>query len=249
MVEISEFNEMFEKNPLAQVVIDADLKILMANDAFAKMVGYSKDRLLAIRISDLRSQNMIKYLKDSGETIQDAITTKRVSHGQSTLETPTGTHVIVRANIPLLDERGNVKYVYVTYNEITKIVKSADFMAGQVDILSGAYGKMAAGDLTVRVELLKPDEDTKDVYEQIIKLRDAVRGIVISLEKNIGDVNNQMTNLTATTDNAAKSVEDASKSVNQIAKNAGVVSENAQKSSEGIEQMSKAMQDMSAAVE
>jgi methyl-accepting chemotaxis protein len=249
MVEISEFNEMFEKNPLAQVVIDADLKMLMVNEAFCKMVGYSKDRLLAIRISDLRAQNMIKYLKDSGETIQDAITTKRVSHGQSTLETPTGIHVIVRANIPLLDERGNVKYVYVTYNEITKIVKSSDFMAGQVDILSAAYGKMAAGDLTVRVELLKPDEDTKDVYEQIIKLRDAVRGIVISLEKNIGDVNNQMTNLTATTDNAAKSVEDASKSVNQIAKNAGVVSENAQKSSEGIEQMSKAMQDMSAAVE
>jgi methyl-accepting chemotaxis protein len=86
---------MFERNPLAQVLIDADLKILMANEAFSKMVGYSKDRLLAIRISDLRSQNMIKYLKDSGETIQDAITTKRVSHGQSTLETPTGIHVIV----------------------------------------------------------------------------------------------------------------------------------------------------------
>ncbi|MDD1693762.1 MAG: methyl-accepting chemotaxis protein [Methanoregula sp.] len=249
MAEIHEFNEMFERNPLAQVLIDADLKILMANEAFSKMVGYSKDRLLAIRISDLRSQNMIKYLKDSGETIQDAITTKRVSHGQSTLETPTGIHVIVRANIPLLDEKGNVKYVYVTYNEITKIVKSSEFMAGQVDILSGAYAKMAAGDLTVRVDLLKPDDDTKDVYEQIIKLRDAVRGIVISLEKNIADVNKQMLNLTSTTDNASKSVEDASKSVNQIAKNAGVVSENAQRSSEGIEQMSKAMQDMSAAVE
>jgi len=249
MVELSEFNEMFEKNPLAQVLIDADLKMLMVNDAFCKMVGYTKDRLLAIRISDLRSQNMIKYTNDKGQSIQDAITTRSVSHGESTLETPTGTHVIVRANIPILNEKGDVKYVYVTYNEITKIVKSQQFMAGQVDILSGAYAQMAAGDLTVRVDLLKPDEDTKDVYEQIIKLRDAVRGIVISLEKNIADVNKQMTNLTATTDNAAKSVEDASKSVNQIAKNAGVVSENAQKSSEGIEQMSKAMQDMSAAVE
>ena len=154
MVELNEFNEMFEKNPLAQVLIDADLKMLMVNEAFSKMVGYGKDRLLAIRISDLRAQNMIKYTNDKGQTIQDAITTRRVSHGESTLETPSGTHVIVRTNIPLLDERGNVKYVYVTYNEITKIVKSQQFMAGQVDILSGAYAKMAAGDLTVRVDLL-----------------------------------------------------------------------------------------------
>ncbi|MDD4137440.1 MAG: methyl-accepting chemotaxis protein [Methanoregula sp.] len=240
---------MFEKNPLAQVLIDADLKILMANEAFCKIVGYNKDRLLAIRISDLRSQNMIKYLNDSGQTIQDAITTRRVSHGDSTIETPSGMHVIVRANIPLLNEKGDVKYVYVTYNETTKIVKSAQFMAKQVDELSKGYAKMAAGDLTIRLQLQEPDEDTKDVNEQIIKLRDAVRGIVISLEKNIGDVNKQMLNLTSTADNASKSVEDASKSVNQIAKNAGVVSENAQKSSEGIEQMSKAMQDMSAAVE
>ncbi|MDD1685775.1 methyl-accepting chemotaxis protein [Methanoregula sp.] len=249
MVDVNEFNEMFERNPLAQVLIDADLKIQLVNEAFTKLVGFSKDRLLAIRISDLRSQNMIKYLKDSGQTIQDAITTKRVSHGESTIDTPSGMHVIVRANIPLMDEKGNVKYVYVTYNEITKIVKSQQFMEKQVDALSQGYAKMAAGDLTIRLQLQEPDEDTKDVNTQIIKLRDAVRGIVISLEKNIGDVNKQMLNLTSTADNASKSVEDASKSVNQIAKNAGVVSENAQKSSEGIEQMSKAMQDMSAAVE
>ena len=249
MVDVNEFNEMFERNPLAQVLIDSDLKIQLVNEAFTKLVGFSKDRLLAIRISDLRSQNMIKYLKDSGQSIQDAITTKRVSHGESTIDTPSGMHVIVRANIPLMDEKGNVKYVYVTYNEITKIVKSQQFMEKQVDALSQGYAKMAAGDLTIRLQLQEPDEDTKDVNTQIIKLRDAVRGIVISLEKNIADVNKQMLNLTSTADNASKSVEDASKSVNQIAKNAGVVSENAQKSSEGIEQMSKAMQDMSAAVE
>ena len=86
MVELNEFNEMFEKNPLAQVLIDADLKMLMVNEAFCKMVGYTKDRLLAIRISDPRAQNMLKYTNDKGESIQDAITTRRVSHGESTLD-------------------------------------------------------------------------------------------------------------------------------------------------------------------
>jgi len=249
MFELKETLEMFDKNPLAQAVIDADLKIVLENPSFEKMVGYNKDRLRGMKFTDFKDKSMIKYLENSGESVVEALNGRRTTVGQSTLETPSGVHVVVRTNIPLLDEKAEVKYIYVTYNEITKIVKNQKFMEKDVYLLSEAYAKMAAGDLTVRVELPKPDEDTKDSHEMIIKLRDAVRGIVISLEKNIADVNKQMLNLTSTADNATRSVEDASKSVNQIAKNAGMVSENAQKSSEGIEQMSKAMQDMSAAVE
>jgi methyl-accepting chemotaxis protein len=249
MIELKDSLEMFERNPLSQAVVDADQKIILVNDAFAKMVGFSKDRLLAIRFSDFRERGMIKYLENSGESVVEAINTRRTTTGQSTLETPSGIHIVVRTNMPILDEKGEIKYIYITYNEITKIVKNQKFMEKEVDTLSQAYAIMAAGDLTVRVNLENPDEDTKASHDLIIKLRDAVRGIVISLEKNIADVNKQMLNLTSTADNATRSVEDASKSVNQIAKNAGEVSENAQKASEGVEQMSKAMQDMSAAVE
>nr|WP_320160299.1 methyl-accepting chemotaxis protein [uncultured Methanoregula sp.] len=249
MIELKDSLDMFERNPLSQAVVDADQKIILVNDAFAKMVGFSKDRLLAIRFSDFRERGMIKYLENSGESVVEAINTRRTTTGQSTLETPSGIHIVVRTNMPLLDEKGDIKYIYITYNEITKIVKNQKFMEKEVDTLSQAYAIMAAGDLTVRVNLENPDEDTKASHDLIIKLRDAVRGIVISLEKNIADVNKQMLNLTSTADNATRSVEDASKSVNQIAKNAGEVSENAQKASEGVEQMSKAMQDMSAAVE
>jgi len=249
MIELKDSLEMFERNPLSQAVVDADQKIILVNDAFAKMVGFSKDRLLAIRFADFRERGMIKYLENSGESVVEAINTRRTTTGQSTLETPSGIHIVVRTNMPILDEKGEIKYIYITYNEITKIVKNQKFMEKEVDTLSQAYAIMAAGDLTVRVNLENPDEDTKASHDLIIKLRDAVRGIVISLEKNIADVNKQMLNLTSTADNATRSVEDASKSVNQIAKNAGEVSENAQKASEGVEQMSKAMQDMSAAVE
>jgi len=249
MIELKDSLDMFEKNPLSQAVTDADFKIILVNEAFIKMVGYSRDRLLAIKFTDFREKGMIKYLENAGESVVEALNTRRTTVGQSTLETPSGIHIVVRTNMPILDEKGEVKYIYVTYNEITKIVKAQRFMATQVDELSKVYGIMAAGDLTVRYDIPKPDEDTKEMYEQIIKLRDAVRGIVISLEKNIADVNKQMLNLTSTADNATRSVEDASKSVSQIAKNAGEVSENAQKASEGVEQMSKAMQDMSAAVE
>ncbi|MFA5236618.1 MAG: methyl-accepting chemotaxis protein [Methanoregula sp.] len=249
MIELQDFTEMFERNPLAQAIVEANLRIVTVNDAFCKLTGFSRDRLLAIKFSDFKDQQMLKYLKNSGESVTEAISSRRKTLGESTIESPSGLHVVLRTNIPLLNEKGEVKLVYITYNEITGVVKTREYMEHEVTEMSKLYGKMAEGDLTVRYEITPPDEDTRETHDQIIKLRDAVRGIVINLEKNIGDVNKQMENLTTTADNANRSIEDASKGVNQIAKNAGGVSENAQKAAEGVDQMSKAMQDMSAAVE
>ena len=249
MVELQDFIEMFETNPIAQAVVDANLRFLLVNDTFCKLTGYSKDRLLAIRYSDFRAQGMMKYLKDTGGSVTDAVNGRRITTGQSTIETPSGVHVVVRTNIPLQSEKGDVKFLYITYNEITRIVKSQQFMEKEVAAMSKNYAKMAEGDLTVRYEITKPDEDTKQTYDTIVELRDAVRGIVINLEGNIKDVNKKMQNLTSTADNATRSVEEGSKGVQQIAQNAGKVSSNAEKASQGVEQIAKAMQDMSAAVE
>jgi len=248
-MESTVLTEMFEKNPLAHAVLGADFSFVMLNEAFCRLIGYSRDRLMAVKFTDLRNQNMIKYLKDSGQNVMDALNSRQVTVGQSTFETPSGLHVVIRTNIPLLSEKGEVKYIYVTYNEITKIAKSQEFMEREVGELSKVYAKMADGDLTVRYEISKPDEDTKATYEQIVKLRDAVRGIVVNLENNIGEVNQKMTNLTKTAENATHAIKDGSKGVQQIAQNAGKVSSNAEKASLGIEQIGKAMQDMSAAIE
>jgi methyl-accepting chemotaxis protein len=249
MVEVKDYELMFEYNPLAQAIIDRDLRFVKINPAFCKLWGLSADRLMSMKIPDIRSQGLVKYIKDSGKSYTDAITLKKRTFGGAVIENSTGIHVLQRANIPIMDANGEVAYVYVTYHDITTITRQQEFIANEVSGLSKVYEKMAAGDLTVRYEITPPDEDTRESHDQIVKLRDAVRGIVINLEKNIGDVNKQMQNLTTTADNANRSIEDASKGVNQIAKNAGGVSENAQKAAEGVDQMSKAMQDMSAAVE
>jgi methyl-accepting chemotaxis protein len=249
MVELKEYELMFEYNPLAQVIIDRDLKFVKINPAFCKLWGFSLDRLMSMKITDLRSQGLLKYLTDSGKSFTDAITLKKKTFGESMIEGPTGVHAVQRANIPIMDTKGEVIYIYITYHDVTNIVQQRKYMEHEVAELSKIYDKMAAGDLTVRYEITPPDKHTKDSHEQIVKLRDSVRGIVINLEKNIGDVNTQMEKLTTTADNANRSIEDASKGVNQIAKNAGGVSDNAQKAAEGVDQMSKAMQDMSAAVE
>jgi len=249
MVDLRNYAMMFEQTPLALLLVDKNYRNIETNQELCRLLGVSRDQVLSMKITDFKDRGVLKYLKDSGETLEDAVSKKRVVHGQSTLETPAGKREVLRTIVPLLDEKGDLEYVYITYNDITKLTKVHEYMAHEVDELAKIYGLMAEGDLTPRYSLTKPDADTQENYELLVTLRDAVRGIVTSLEANIADVNKRMQNLTTTSDGATRSVEDASKSVNQIAKNAGMVSENAQKATEGIEQMAKAMQDMSAAVE
>jgi methyl-accepting chemotaxis protein len=240
---------MFEKSPLAQAVVDANLKFLMVNDGFCKMVGYTKDRLLAIKYSDLQAQGMIKYLKDSGESISDAVNSRRITTDQSTFETPSGVHVVTRGNVPLLNEKGDIKYVYITYGDITKITKNQDYLGHEIEGLSTVIAKIADCDLTVHYEVTKPDEDTKESYEHIVKLRDGVRAVAINLKNAIGDVNTKVQTLTSDAENAARSIEEGSRGIQEIAQDSTKVSGNAEKASQGVDQIAKAMQDMSAAVE
>jgi methyl-accepting chemotaxis protein len=249
MVDLRNYDAIFEATPLALLLVDKQLKNVKTNDEFCKLTGISRDQVLSLKLTDFKDKGIIKYVKDSGETVQDAISKKRVVHGQSTLNTPAGIIEVLRTISPLFDEKGDLEYVFIAYTNITQWVKTSQYMGKEIADLSYAYKKMAEGDLTVRHDITSPDEDTREAYNNLIQLRDSVRGIVVNLEKNIGDVNKQMQNLTTTADNANKSIGDASQGVNQIAKNAGEVSTNAQKAAEGIEQMSKAMQDMSAAVE
>nr|WP_319375994.1 methyl-accepting chemotaxis protein [uncultured Methanoregula sp.] len=249
MVDIKSYEMIFEQTPLALLLIDRQYRNILTNKEFSRMTGVSRDVILSMKLTDFKDRGIFKYLKDSGETFEQAVASRRTVHGQSTMETPAGKIEVLRTIIPLLDEKGEVEYVYISYNDITKMTKVHDYMAHEVDELARIYAIMASGDLTPRYKLTDPDADTKENYDILVKLRDAVRGIIVSLENNIADVNTRMQNLTTTSDSATRSVEDASKSVNQIAKNAGVVSDNAQKATNGIEQMAKAMQDMSAAVE
>jgi methyl-accepting chemotaxis protein len=249
MVDINDYKKIFEQTPLALLLIDKDLKNIETNQEFLRMTGVSREAILSMKITDFKEKGVIKYLKDSGETFADAISQKKSVHGRSTLETPAGKIEVIRTIIPLLDEKGNLQYVYIAYNDITKIAKNQEYMTNEVAGLSKIYEVMAKGDLTPRYSLTNPDDDTKETFEQISRLQIAVRGIITSLQTNLRDVNKQMLDLTTNADNAASSTKEASAGIAQIAKNAGRVSENAEKATEGVEQIAKAMQDMSAAVE
>ena len=248
---------LFHQSPYATALWSPDLKIEDVNSAFLKLTGLERDRVLSMKPDDF------KIISFSGEGFEEARKLKRTAEGEAVFSFSTGKKTLVRFTIPLLDQKNDLENILTIYEDVTKereqleeikfrqvrTEKVMQYFKNEISHLSAIYATGAKGDLTVKYDLTEPDNDTRDVYEILRELQDAVRGIIKNLRISINDVNEKMQNLTSTADNATRSVEDASKGVNQIAKNAGIVSENAQKASEGVEQMTKAMQDMSAAVE
>jgi methyl-accepting chemotaxis protein len=87
------------------------------------------------------------------------------------------------------------------------------------------------------------------VVGDFVKFRDALDNIGISVSTAIGDINNHVTDLAASAEEANASIEEVVSGAQQVAESAGKVSSNAEKGNQGLEQVLKAMEDLSAAVE
>jgi len=145
-----------------------------------------------------------------------------------------------------LDRKKSEQELESKFHEIAAIQR---YMEQEVTGLSVLYVKMGAGDLTLRYDLAEPDERTKVTHDQLLKMQNAVQGIIDSLRKNIDTVNREMENLTTSAGNAVRCIQDASGEIGDIAKNSGLVSTNTTRVSVGIEQILHAVGDMSASVE
>jgi methyl-accepting chemotaxis protein len=367
MPDLNEYQQMFEILPIGVAVTDSALVVLDVNAEFCRVVGVPKERLVERPIAELGTSGLVKYLKTSGESMAITVKERRVTAGEMTIQTATGITVIRHTAHPILDDEGRLKYVYITYldlteqaaltdqmadraawyesildaiknpitvtdmnrrwtfvnkavadmlnvdrkaimghpcsewgagicntsecgitrllngfentqfeqgggyfnvdtayvvnakgervghvevvSDISRVVKTQKYMAAEIDGLIGIYQKMAAGDLTPRYELSRPDADTVETHAQIEKLRDAVRGIIGALQINIREVNRLMTQLTSESDAATHSIHDALTGVQHLAESGGKVGENMDKVAFGVGQISQAMQDMSAAIE
>ncbi|MFA4860070.1 methyl-accepting chemotaxis protein [Methanoregula sp.] len=248
---------LLHQSPYPTALWDTNLKMVDTNDAFLRLTGYRRDDLMRMTPKDF------KVVASSGEGFAEATKHRRIASGEATFDFSTGRKMVVRHTVPLYDQNGALENVLTIYQDVTeerrhleeiraeheRSAKIMAYMEREVDQLSVVYGKAAGGDLTARYDLSPSDDDTQAVHLIIRKLQEAVRGIITNLQKNIGDVNRKMENLTSTAQNATQSVEDASKGVQQIAVNTSKVSDNTTKIADGIEQITKAMQDMSAAVE
>jgi len=234
---------MIEENPCAILVYDDKLNFTSTNKAFCRMTGYSKEQILRMNIRD------IKVTSRNGESARDAIENSRVAHGRITVENPAGTSILDSYYIPVVDGTGKVYEIYSVMIDLTKEYRVQNYMEHEINEMSTRYEKIANGDLTIRYDLTKPDEQTQDVYNQISKLHLSVRAILNNLRTNIKDVNAGMEDLVATSGVATRNLEEIAGTTLQAETNLSRVSKNTRKVSENVEQVLKAMEDMSAAVE
>nr|WP_319375297.1 methyl-accepting chemotaxis protein [uncultured Methanoregula sp.] len=234
---------MIEENPCAILVYDDKLNFTSTNKAFCRLTGYSREDILRMNIRD------IKVTSRNGESARDAIEKRRVTHGRITVENPAGTSILDTYYIPVIDGTGKVYEIYSVMIDLTKEYRVQNYMEHEISEMSTRYEKIANGDLTIRYDLTKPDEQTQEVYNQISKLHLAVRAILNNLRTNIRDVNAGMEELVSTSGEAARNLEVATSTTGAAAVQLGRVSKNTDKVSDNIEQVLKAMEDMSAAIE
>ena len=119
--EVSLCRSMFEKSHVAQVVIDREFKIVDMNDSFCTIVDYPRERLRGMDFRDFKGKQMLKYLFDEGMSLADAIKLKKSGTAHAAWVASNGTHIVDRNIIPFLDEKGDLRDVYIIYNEVTEL--------------------------------------------------------------------------------------------------------------------------------
>jgi len=245
---MSDFEDFFNASHISQAMLDGNLIFREANPAFCSMLGISRDDIIGLYLRDLKDRGIVKYINDSGETIADAITRKSVTHGQSSIQTRVGFFVIRRTNQPRVNDAGIVDMVFITYNDITALVKKQEYTAREVSQLSEAYKKAAEGNLTVRYEITDPDDDTRDAFKELESLRNVVDEIVSNLRNSVKELQSGMGKLFNMMIASTSSVSEISTAVNQLSKDAEGVSMNVQNAKKSSEEILKGVDDMSVAV-
>ncbi|MFH0967405.1 MAG: PAS domain-containing protein, partial [Methanobacteriota archaeon] len=101
-IDNDKYESIFRYNPDPILVWNADLRVVDTNDAFIKKTGYSREKVLSLKLSDF------VYLDKKGEGIQETLRDKKMKVGDATFQFPSGVFSWVRYTIPVLDEKGNI---------------------------------------------------------------------------------------------------------------------------------------------
>jgi methyl-accepting chemotaxis protein len=103
----------FLQNPMPILIFGTDWKIMVANEAYAKMSGMPREKLKGM------SAKEFKILEQKGEGLKLALQERKRSFGEVTVRMPSGTKILEQYGIPILDESNEVKSLFVVYNDVT----------------------------------------------------------------------------------------------------------------------------------
>jgi methyl-accepting chemotaxis protein len=181
---------MMMQNPQPLILVNTDLHIKIANQAFLELSGISEEKLQSMSIRDFR------VLEKTGHNIREALETRKGVTGDVVVDFPTGVHYLEQHTIPLLDKDRNIVALMAVYKDNTEKRKLdtakkelAEYQAAYFRSLSDGLTNMAGGNLDFDLTLEQPNENTRTAYEEFTVVNTMVGRVRKALQLMIVDAN------------------------------------------------------------
>ncbi len=195
-------NSIVQQIPMPILLIDQDQNILVTNDAYLTLTGYSHDQLLSMRPTD------IPVMEYSGSGLKELLADQRPTFGELTLDFPAGIRILEQHGIPVFSISGDLENYLIVYNDITarkekeqevehllsESRQKAALLSQSAAGFENCMAQVAQGDLTNRSEMI-PGDPLNQIKKDCNTALDAVSSLIEELENSI----NRLSAVTGTT--------------------------------------------------
>ncbi|WP_158303660.1 methyl-accepting chemotaxis protein [Methanosphaerula palustris] len=118
MTEIRELQHqtdtIVQENPMPIILLDQKFHIMVTNDAYVKLTGIEKERLLTMSATDL------DVIEHSGEGLRELLQKKQRTYGELIVNFPAGRKTLEQHGIPVFTTAGELSRLLIVYNDVTE---------------------------------------------------------------------------------------------------------------------------------
>ncbi|HPP78618.1 methyl-accepting chemotaxis protein, partial [Methanospirillum sp.] len=219
MVEIEELehlnNTIVQQIPMPVLLIDENQQILVTNDAYIRLTGYTREELFRMTPRD------ITVLEYSGEGLKELLSAIKPTFGELTCEFPLGTRILEQYGIPILSKSGSLENFLIVYNDITERKQQevevqklltdsrtmSETLSKSAEDLKTGMARMAEGDLRYRAPVTDQDplSQIKNDYNTALS---AISLLIEELEGSISLLTRTSEKTLSQTDNIKQAIRD-----------------------------------------
>nr|WP_319538725.1 methyl-accepting chemotaxis protein [uncultured Methanospirillum sp.] len=178
---VEEIQTFIQENPNAILMLDTDLNITDSNPAFTKILGYSYEESLRMKLTDIKVRERV------GPTIKEAIQTKQSARGTLVADCPTGIRHLDYVYIPITDKKGTVIRLIEIFSDMTAIRSLISYLERSVEMVQQNISSLAKGDTTFSMKTLDADEHSAAAREQFVKIGEAVETARQAITRLVSD--------------------------------------------------------------
>ncbi|MDE4907475.1 methyl-accepting chemotaxis protein [Methanogenium marinum] len=198
---------MIEENPMPILYTDSTFTIQLANEAYVRMSGIPRKKLIGMNARDFRIKN------HEGDGLGHVIQQKKQSYGIFTVDLPTGTHILEQYGIPVINPDGELKNIFIVYNDISDVREKEAEITGlmahvreetetlteSANKLTTQMEKLASGNLMA--ETAVSDTDPLKILKEHYNISiSTVRSITVNVAETIETIRHTAKELTASSD-------------------------------------------------